>query len=83
MVVEGPTTAQLLEQWRAAERRRNALMPGSMEYEMAAAECDALAAAYRAHVDDRLAAARQLLGRDAGDGASAAGNRAFLPGEVT
>lgn len=53
MVVEQPTAAQLLDQWRAAERRRDALMQGSIEHDIAAAECDAVAAAYREMFDER------------------------------
>jgi hypothetical protein len=64
MVVEEPTAAQLLELWRAAERRRDALVPGSIAHEMAAAECEALATAYRQLVDARIDRARRLRSDD-------------------
>lgn len=67
MVVEEPTAAQFVELWRAAERRRDALMPGSTAHEMAAAECDALAAAYREHLDTREVTARRLVAPDEGN----------------
>jgi hypothetical protein len=62
MVVEQPTAARLLEQWRAAERRRDTLMPGSAEHDTAAAECDLLAEAYRDLLIAQRDAAQRLDG---------------------
>ncbi len=64
MVVEEPTAAQLLELWRAAERRRDALVPGSMAHEMANAECKALSTAYRHLVVARIDRARRPRSED-------------------
>jgi hypothetical protein len=61
MVVEEPTAAQLLEQWRAAERRRDALAPGTAEHRRAVAECEERATAYRDFVEARIQAARSEL----------------------
>jgi hypothetical protein len=62
MVVDRPTAARLLADWRAVERRRDALTPGSTEHQAAVAECDALARAYRMLLDTQRRERRQLAG---------------------
>ena len=59
MVVDG-TAAALLAEWRAAERRRDASMPGTLEHERAAAECDTLAQRYGETQADHAEDARDL-----------------------
>jgi hypothetical protein len=60
MVVK-ETAAALLAEWRAAERRRDALMPGTLEHERAAAECDLLAQRYQERVADHAEDRRDLV----------------------